>query len=209
MTGGASADPSPGKSPNQIVVPAKVGTRGGNGSRFRRDDTVLPVAGFISSCRFRLRLGERGLCRLDNRGEGFRLADCQVGQDLPVELEPGELCPVHELRVGQSVFADAGVDALDPQSAEVALLVAAVAIGVAQRLLDLLNRDAVGGAAAAAITLGEAEHLFVAGMRCDAAFDPGHAFNSADTAYRSRRAWHRPFRGSSCRDAAASAASTC
>jgi hypothetical protein len=37
------------------------------------------------------------------------------------------------------VLADGGVDPLDPQAAEVALLVAAVAIGVLQRLLDALQ----------------------------------------------------------------------
>ena len=37
------------------------------------------------------------------------------------------------------MLAGAGVDALDPQAAERALLVAAVAIGVLQALLDLLD----------------------------------------------------------------------
>src|SRR5438552_16157414 len=116
---------------------------------------------------------------------------------------------MHELRIGHAVLAHRGVDPLDPQPAEIALLVAPIAIGIAQRLLDLLDRDAIGGAAAAAIALGQPQHLSVAGMRRDAAFDPGHRINSADTAYRSRRAWHRPSRASSCRGAAASAASTC
>jgi hypothetical protein len=38
------------------------------------------------------------------------------------------------------VLAHAGIDALDPQTAEIALLGAAVAIGVLQALLDLLDR---------------------------------------------------------------------
>ena len=58
---------------------------------------------------------------------------------------PGELDPVHELRIGQPVLAGAGVDPLDPQCAKIALFVAAVAIGVAQRLFNLFDRDAIGG----------------------------------------------------------------
>src|SRR5207248_8338199 len=65
-------------------------------------------------------------------------------------------------------------DALDPSSAEIALAVAPVAISIAQRLLDLFERDPIGGAVAAAIALGQLQHLLVAGMRRDAAFDPGH-----------------------------------
>src|SRR5204862_5834744 len=74
----------------------------------------------------------------------------------------------------ESMLAGSRIDALDPQPAKIALLVAAVAIGVAQRLFDLFERDAVGAAVAAAIALGKLQNLFVAGMRRDAAFDPGH-----------------------------------
>src|SRR5207244_12759029 len=55
--------------------------------------------------------------------------------------------------------------------AKITLSVAAVAIGVAQRLLDLLDCDAVGGAAAPAIALGELKDLLVAGVGSDPAFD--------------------------------------
>ena len=72
-------------------------------------------------------------------GERLGLADREVGQHLAVELDARPLQPVDELRIGQAVLAHAGVDALDPQAAEIALLVAPVAIGVAQRLLDLLD----------------------------------------------------------------------
>src|SRR5204862_7589953 len=97
--------------------------------------------------RLRLRLDERALGRRYDGGKRSRLADRQVGQDLAVELQPREFHAVHELRVGHAVLAHAGIDALDPQSAEVAFFVAAVAVGIAQRLLDLLDRDPIGGAA--------------------------------------------------------------
>src|SRR5271156_1965840 len=119
----------------------------------------------------RLVLLERRLCGGGNCLERLGLADRDIGQYLAVEIEPGQLDAVHELRVGQSVLPRAGIDPLDPQGAKIALAVAPVAIGVAQRLLDLLDRDAVGGAAAPAIALGELEDLLVTGVSGNPAFD--------------------------------------
>src|SRR5271156_7055246 len=82
---------------------------------------------------------ERSLCGGGNCLECLGLADRNIGQHLAVEVEPGQLDAVHELRVGQPVLPCAGIDALNPQRAKIALAVAAVAIGVAQRLLDLLD----------------------------------------------------------------------
>src|SRR4051812_37902056 len=76
-----------------------------------------------------------------------------IGQDLPVQFDAGELQPVHELRIGQAFGADAGVDALDPQSPEAALLNLAVAIGVLAGLFDGLTRDANRVLATAIIAL--------------------------------------------------------
>src|SRR5207244_10631740 len=55
---------------------------------------------------------------------------------------------------------------------------APVPIGVAQRLLDLLDRDTVGGAAAAAIALGEIEDFLVASVGGNPAFDPRHGLSA-------------------------------
>ena len=52
--------------------------------------------------------------------------------------------------------AGRGVDALDPQLAEVALAVLAVAVGVDERVGDLLLRLAVQARALAAVTAGAA-----------------------------------------------------
>ena len=71
------------------------------------------------------------------------------GQHLAVHLDAGLLQPGDEARVGQAVLAHRGVDALDPQAAELALLVAPVAVGVLQRLLQPLQRDPVIGGRAA------------------------------------------------------------
>src|SRR3546814_9899494 len=75
--------------------------------------------------------GRQGRPRLvDDLLERLRLADRQVREDLAVELDAGELQAVHEHRIGHAVLPPAGVDALDPQRAEVALSVAAVTVGV-------------------------------------------------------------------------------
>src|SRR5580658_7708368 len=86
--------------------------------------------------------GQRRARGRDHRGERLGLADRYIGQDLAVEIQSGEFDPVHELRIGQPVLARARIDPLDPQGAEIALAVAPVAIGITQRLLDLLDGDA-------------------------------------------------------------------
>jgi hypothetical protein len=39
----------------------------------------------------------------------------QIGHHLAVQVDPGQLGAVDELRIGQPFGADGGVDALDPQ----------------------------------------------------------------------------------------------
>src|SRR3546814_3551544 len=60
------------------------------------------------------------------------------------------------------LLSGAGVDALDPQGAEIALLGAAVAVGVLQALLDPLDGHGEDAVATAAIALGPLHHLLVA-----------------------------------------------
>ena len=59
-------------------------------------------------------LGERRLCLGHDRLEGLGLARGEVGEHLAVELDPGALQAVDELRIGEARLARAGVDALDP-----------------------------------------------------------------------------------------------
>src|SRR6478735_7712475 len=109
--------------------------------------------------------GQRRLGLLHDRAERAAFVHRQIGHDLPVELDPGELGAVHELRVGQALGANRRVDPLDPQRAEAALLHLAVAIGVLAGLLDGLAGDADGVLAAAAIALGLLEDPLVLGAR--------------------------------------------
>ena len=72
--------------------------------------------------------------------EGGRIADREVGEDLAVELDVGALAaPPIELRVADAVHARGGVDAHDPQGAEVALALAAVPRGEAPGVVDRVD----------------------------------------------------------------------
>src|SRR5690349_24588759 len=97
---------------------------------------------------------QRGLGLRDDRGEGAAFVHREVGHHLAVELDARQLHAVHELRVGEPFGADRGVDPLDPQRAEAALLHLAVAVGVLPGLLDRLAGDANGVLAATTIALG-------------------------------------------------------
>src|SRR5262249_37793191 len=75
--------------------------------------------------------------------EGARIGDGERGEHLPVDLAPRLLEAVPQPAVGDVVLTSGGVDSPDPQPAEFALLRLPVAVGVAERLLDLLLGDPV------------------------------------------------------------------
>jgi hypothetical protein len=76
------------------------------------------------------------------------------GQDLAVQFDAGFAETVDELRIGEAFLTGGGVDALDPQGAEVALLGAAVAVGVLPGAVNGGLGGADGVLAAAVETLG-------------------------------------------------------
>src|SRR5229473_1748429 len=117
---------------------------------------------------------EGGLGLIDQGLKRGGLPHRQIGHDLAVDLDPGLQDAVHELRVGEAMLARRGVDALDPQAAERALLVAPIAIGILQALLDLLDADAERSLGAAAIALGELEDLLVTSVCGHAPLDACH-----------------------------------
>src|SRR5207253_9137548 len=108
------------------------------------------------------------------RGEHAALIHRQVGHDLAVERDPGELGAMDELRIGQPLGADRGIDPLDPQRAERALLHLAVAVGILPGLLDRLAGDPDRVLAAAVIALRLVEDALVLGAGGYAAFDACH-----------------------------------
>src|SRR6202008_3747902 len=102
-----------------------------------------------------------------DRRESGGFPDRQIGEDLAVDLDPGALHAGDKLGIGQAVLAGAGIDALDPQTAEIALLGATVAISVLQALFNLFQCDAIVVIGAPPIALGELENLLVPSVRGD------------------------------------------
>ena len=88
-------------------------------------------------------LRERGLRLIDDGAKRIGLVHGEIGEHLAVHLDTGVRQAVDEARVGQIAImrANGGVDALNPQSAEIALLDPAIAIGVLASLFDGLTRD--------------------------------------------------------------------
>src|ERR671923_581835 len=106
--------------------------------------------------------------------EGLGVADGDVGQDLAVEVDAGELEAVDERAVAHAVLPRGGVDADDPQAAEVALAIAPVAIGVGVGLHDRLLGALVVRVRLAAEALRPLERRATLLAGVDGALDPRH-----------------------------------
>lgn len=76
-----------------------------------------------------------------------------------------------ELRVADAVAADCGVDTRDPEPAEIALLQAAVAVGVGARADHGLVRLHECGATHAAVALRELADLLMPSVTDNSSFD--------------------------------------
>src|SRR3989454_6961964 len=116
-----------------------------------------------------LRTGD--LC---DAGEGLGVVERERGQDLAIDLDPGGFEPGDQLAVGEPVRARRGVDAHDPQRAEVALALLAVPVGVREAALDRLARLAVRLAPSADVPFRLLHGLLVAAPRLRAALCAGH-----------------------------------
>src|SRR6185436_5556124 len=119
-------------------------------------------------------LGECRLCLGHDRLKRRSIARREIGEHFAVEFDARALQAVYKLRIGQAAFACAGIDALDPESAEIALLGSPVAIGIAQPLLDLLDGDTEIRMRPTAIAFRELQDLLVTGMPRHAAFHMRH-----------------------------------
>ena len=71
----------------------------------------------------------------DDSLESFGMVHGQVGEHLAVDLDTCLVKGTHELAVAHTLETSSSVDTLDPQGAEAALLLLAVAISVGQTLL--------------------------------------------------------------------------
>src|SRR6185295_1941076 len=117
---------------------------------------------------------ERGAGRIDDRLECGRFSHGEIGKHLAVDLDPGLTEAVDKSAVGEAVFADSRIDALNPERAERTLPVLAIAIGVLVRLLDRLLCDTDRILAPAVKALGGLEYFLVLGVGRYATFNAGH-----------------------------------
>ncbi len=105
-------------------------------------------------CQLR-RLGESegGLCLHRDGAESGGIVNGQIREHLAIDLELCFQQPVDQTAVGQAVQACGCVDTRNPQRAELALFLAAVAIGVLARLDDCLLGGPIDLAAGVVIAL--------------------------------------------------------
>src|SRR4051794_868847 len=85
--------------------------------------------------------------------------DGDVRQNLAVEVRARGLEAGDQTAVGQPVQTSGGVDAHDPQTAELALLLPPVAVGVVESFVDRLFGDPVGLGFGAVEAAGQRENL--------------------------------------------------
>jgi hypothetical protein len=78
----------------------------------------------------RFLLGNGRLDQSHNRLEALGIGDGHVGEDLAIEFDVGLEQSGDEFAVAEAQRADGGVDARDPEPAEISLSVAAIAVGV-------------------------------------------------------------------------------
>lgn len=96
---------------------------------------------------------------LDDFREGLGFVLGQVGEDLPVQLHVCLLQAVHELGVGRVIQAGGGIDLDLPQTAGLALLQAAVDVGVAAGFADRNLGQLDARLALPAVALGSGEEV--------------------------------------------------
>src|SRR6266542_2570747 len=107
-------------------------------------------------------------------GEGGRIRDGKLREDLAVEGDAGPLEPVHEDRVGQADLAAGRVDADDPEGARAALLLLAAPVGEGPGPEHRLGGGAVELAPPAEIALGLLEYFLSALAGLGPALCPWH-----------------------------------
>ncbi len=104
-----------------------------------------------------------GVLYLFNYGlEGCGVIQSEVGENLAVDLDTGFVDEAHELGVRKILLTCGCVDTLNPKSAEVALFVLAVAVGVGKTFFPSVLGNGPHVAAATEVTTGEFQNFLAA-----------------------------------------------
>ena len=94
---------------------------------------------------------------IDYSLESGGVVEGEVGENFAVDLDAGLVDKPHELGVREILETGGSVDTLDPESAEIALLVLAVAVSVGETFFPGVLGNGPHIAAATKITAGEVE----------------------------------------------------
>ena len=100
---------------------------------------------------------------LDDGLEGSGVVHSEVGQHFAVKLDVVLVKIAHKDGVRDTVDAATGIDTVDPQRTEFALLVLSVAVGVGLTFLPLVLGDGPYVFTSAPITFGAVEDFLSAG----------------------------------------------
>ena len=95
--------------------------------------------------------------------ESCGVVHCEVGEHLTVDFYAGLVDEAHKLGVGKILLTGSGVDTLDPESAEVALFLLAVAVSVGKTLFPSILGYGPYVAAASIVAAGEFEDFLSLG----------------------------------------------
>ena len=102
------------------------------------------------------------LYHLDNGGEGLGIVHSEVGKHLAVELDVVLVKFAHKDGVRDAVDAATGVDTVDPQRTELALLVLTVTVSVGLTFFPFILGNGPYIFTSAPITLGAVEDFLSA-----------------------------------------------
>ena len=97
---------------------------------------------------------------VNNSLESSGIIDGEVSKNLAVDLNTGLVDKTHELAVAQILQTGGGIDALNPQSAEIALFILAVAISISKTLFPCILGNGPHIAAATVVTAGKFQNFF-------------------------------------------------
>src|SRR5262245_16417001 len=97
-----------------------------------------------------------------------------VGQNLTIEVDSGNLQPMHELAIGNPGRTAGGIDSDNPDGPVFALLVLTADVGELQSAIDRLHGGAVQLALGKKIAGGSFEHLLPGGPPMRTTFDSRH-----------------------------------
>ena len=89
--------------------------------------------------------------------EGSGIVHCEVSEHLAVDLDTSLMDEAHELGVGKILKTCSSVDTLNPEGAEVALFLLAVAVSIGQTFLPGIFGDGPDVTARAIVAAGEFE----------------------------------------------------